>query len=148
MRDTSVGSEKERSNMSLSTSGVEIQESPFPKAINRTIFEKFLNFTPEAKAFVIDRIGAYTEQLIVNAEASAGDLDIVNAKNVRLAVDMQHPSPRNRSRKFAGIFGGIFLGAGLSTLISMLMGGKISDIVLILAFGLGIVGAFLVALDN
>jgi hypothetical protein len=148
MRNTSVGSEKERSNMNLSASGIEIQESPFPKAINRTIFEKFLEFTPEAKAFVTDKVGAYTEQLIVNAEASAADLDIVNTKNVKLALDMQHPLPRSRSRKFAGIFGGIFLGAGLSTLISMLTGGQISDIGLILAFGLGIVGAFLVAFDN
>jgi hypothetical protein len=150
MRDASIESGKEKTEMILSPPSVEAQDSPFPRDINRSTFSKFLRFTPEAKAFLIDKTGAFTEQLILNAVADAEEsgLDIVSAKNVELAIDKHHPIPRSRVRKFAGIFGGVLLGAGISALVSMLMAGHMTEIGSILAFSLSVAGAFLIALDN
>jgi histone H3/H4 len=150
MRDTSIGSEKERPEINLSAPSVEIQDLPFPRYVNRTIFDKFAKFTPEAKAYLEQKLLAYTEQLIMNSEANAKEsgLDNVSAKNVELALTKHHPVTRSRFRRFAGILGGILLGAGLSALISMLMAQQITEIGSILTFALSVPGAFLIALDN
>lgn len=150
MRDTTIESGKEKGEISLAPSGVDLQESPFPRYISRNVFNKFANFTPEAKTFFADKLRAFAEQLIQNSGANAEEqgLDIVSAKNVELALHLQQPPPRSRFRKFAGVFGGILLGAGVSVLLSMLLTEKATMIGSVLAFGLSVVGAFLIALDK
>lgn len=150
MRDPSIESGKEKTGMVLPPPGIEAQESPFPRDIDRGVFSKFLRFTPEAKAYLVDKLRAFAEQLILSSEANAEEngLDIVSAKNVEIVLDRHHPAPRSRFKKFASIFGGILLGAGISALVSMLMARQVTEIGSILAFSLSVVGAFLIALDN
>jgi hypothetical protein len=153
MRDALIESEKEKAQTSLfspGAPGVEIQESPFPKDISRGVFSRFATFTPEAKAYFVDKLRIFTEQLIVNSSANAEEngLDIVSAKNVELALNRYFPAPRSRARKFAAIFGGILLGAGISALVSMLIARQVTEIGAILSFLLSVTGAFLIALDN
>ncbi|HKH44911.1 MAG TPA: hypothetical protein VKM72_09650 [Thermoanaerobaculia bacterium] len=150
MRDTSIESGKERTEITLSPPGAEPEDSPFPKDINRSIFSRFNRFTPEAKAYFVDKLRGITEQLIMNSVANAEEdgLDSVSAINVERALLKNHPAPRSRFRKFAGVFGGILLGAGISALVSMLMTGEVTEIGTTLAFALSVVGAFLIALDN
>jgi histone H3/H4 len=149
MRDTSIEPGKERTQMSVLTPGIEPQESPFPKDIDRSVLARFAKFTPEARAYFVDKLRAFAEQLIINSGASAEEngLDTVSAKNVELALSKFHPAPRSRSRRFASLLGGILLGAGISALVSMLIARQVTEVGSILAFILSIVGTFLIAFD-
>jgi hypothetical protein len=149
MRDTTIDSGKEPTQLILGSPGTE-QESPFPKYIDRNAFSKFIRFTPEAKAFLLEKLRSFTEQLILNSSAHAEEigLDIVSAKNVEITLEKFHPAPPSRFRKFAGIFGGILLGAGISALVSMLLASQVTATGSILAFVLSVIGTFLIALDK
>src|SRR5262245_3266987 len=112
MRDSSIESEKERTELTLLPTGIEVQESPFPRDISRSVFHTFAKFSPEAKSYLVDKLRAVAEQLIINSSANAAEsgLDVVSAKNVEIALSRHYPAPRSRPKKFGALLGGVFLG--------------------------------------
>jgi uncharacterized YccA/Bax inhibitor family protein len=74
--------------------------------------------------------------------------DQVSEANVHTASQIiGTKDEENGLKKLAGIIGGIFLGTGISSLISILQAGKFDRTGIILMAVCGILGAFLVATD-
>jgi hypothetical protein len=72
--------------------------------------------------------------------------DTISAVHVRKASEHIATGSGTRTFKHVGTGGGILLGAGLSTVLSLVAGGHVSVLGLVTASGFSMVGAFLVAI--
>lgn len=73
--------------------------------------------------------------------------DTVSAAHVERASDYLVSSTSRRFFRHLGTIGGILLGASISNILTMTLNGQYSTIGTILSAGLGIVGAFAIALN-
>ncbi len=113
------------------------------------VLAAFHEFSEPAKATTRRWLMEYASTLI-NAAVSARESvygDNVSEANVNEAAYSLNRREDKGYRKLAGIFGGIFLGTGISTLVSIVQAGKFDRNGIILMAVTGIVGAFLIAVD-
>ena len=107
--------------------------------------ESSIAFSSAATSVVKEKASQYMTGIVAESAAVArrDNSDIVSAKHVEIASDNITSHSRGRLYKHIGTWGGIFLGASLSTLTSMILQGFVSvpGVVSIAVFG--IAGAYL-----
>ncbi len=111
----------------------------------------FLDPTPfSSAAFAVLRaiILGFIAELIAESRrvAQRYRADTVSAAHVERAGEYLVTSSTRRLFRHLGTVGGILLGAGLSTLLSMATSETFARLPTLLAMSIGVVGAFLVAL--
>jgi len=112
---------------------------------------EFVNSSPFSNAaFAVLRaiISSFIAELIAESRrvAQRYQADTVSAAHVERAGEYLVTSSTRRLFRHLGTVGGILLGAGLSTLLSMATAETFARLPTLLAVSVGIVGAFLVAL--
>jgi hypothetical protein len=105
-------------------------------------------FSSAAFAVLQERVEDYIADLIEEAAKTSKRCrsDTISAAHVEQAASYLTLSTRNRIFRHVGTIGGILFGAGLSTILALLVAGPISPRGLLVASGCSIVGAFLVAM--
>lgn len=95
------------------------------------------------------RVGEYTVQLVSESikVSQRHRSDTVSINDVDRASQYLFSSSSNKLFRNIGTIGGIFLGAGLSTMLSMVVENKYSTTPVILAVILILLGTFMVALQ-
>ncbi len=108
---------------------------------------KFQEFSEPAKASTLQWALGYTRKLIHASSAAkeSVDGDNVSEANVNEAAYGLNKREEKGFKKLAGILGGIFLGAGISNLFTVIQVGKFDRNGIIIMAASGILGAFLVA---
>jgi hypothetical protein len=112
-------------------------------------FAKFREFSEPAQSTVRRWVISYMSKLI-DASFTAKqnvDGDNVSEANVNEAAYSLNRKEGKRLTKVAGIVGGLFVGTGLSTLVSVIQAGKFDRNGTIVIGVTGILGSFLIALD-
>jgi hypothetical protein len=110
---------------------------------------KFHEFSEPAQATTWRWVRDYADKLIEAAFIAKQNVngDNVSEANVYEAAYSLNKKERRGFAKLAGIFGGIFLGTGVSTLVSVIRDNKFDRNGIILSAVSGILGAFLIAID-
>lgn len=105
-------------------------------------------FSPNAFATLREKINRYIIQLIDESlkVAKRYRSDTISAAHVDRAAEYLVSDTSRRFFRHLGTVGGIFLGAALSNLLSMATLGSYSGTGVAVTTGLGIIGAFLIAL--
>lgn len=104
--------------------------------------------TNEAFDVLVRSISSYARDLIDISlrVAVRGDADNVSAKHVERAATSLSVSTSQQRRQHVGTLGGILLGAGLSSLVSMIHSGDVSlPIVVLTCVLIGVGGAMVAA---
>jgi hypothetical protein len=126
-------------------------EPAFLKEIGRTWADVYRrSFSSEAQLVLVDKVRAHIEQLIARSStfAQQAQSDNVSASNVERASDSMGTHVRGKLNKISVVFGGVLLGAGLSSFVSILLSPpQASPTALIVTFTLCAAGSFLVGLD-
>lgn len=106
-------------------------------------------FTPQAFNRLQERIGEYSVQLITESVkvARRRGSETVSTQNVDHASQYLVSSSGSKLYRSIGTLGGIFLGAGLSTFLAMIVAGAFTTTAVLLALSLTMVGMFMVALQ-
>lgn len=96
------------------------------------------------KAKISQYIGELTTEAIKVSKRHQADT--VSAAHVERASDYLVSSTTRRFFRHLGTVGGILLGASLSNILAMTVSGQYSTLGTLVSAGLGIIGAFLIAL--
>jgi len=105
-------------------------------------------FSPSAFSELKERISEYIVQLVSEAIkiSKRHKADTVSAAHVERASEYLVTSTSRRFFRHLGTVGGILLGASLSNILAMTVAGRYSTLGTLVSAGLGIIGAFLIAL--
>jgi formate-dependent nitrite reductase membrane component NrfD len=105
-------------------------------------------FSPNAYSVLRSKIAEHIAELIRESikVSKRHQSDTVSAAHVERASEYLVSSSARRLFRHVGTLGGIFLGAGISTMLTMTVAGQYSSLGVLLSAGLGIVGAFMIAL--
>jgi len=106
-------------------------------------------FSPKAFERLKEKISEYSAQLITKSikVARRRESETVSTKNVEQASQYLVSSTGSKLYRNIGTLGGILLGAGLSTFLSMVVAGVFTTSVVLIALSLTLVGMFMVALQ-
>ena len=105
-------------------------------------------FSPSAFAALKEKIAEYIVNLVTESIkiSRRHQADTVSANHVQRATEYLVSVTSRRFFRHLGTVGGILLGASLSNILSMAGTGSYTSIGVVLSAGLGITGAFLIAL--
>ena len=105
-------------------------------------------FSPSAFSVLKEKISEHIAQLVSEAIkiSKRHQADTVSAAHVERASEYLVTSTSKRFFRHLGTVGGIFLGASLSNILAMTVADQYSTIGTLVSAGLGIIGAFLIAL--
>lgn len=105
-------------------------------------------YSPRAFTVLNQHVESYISELIEESAkiARRHQADAISAAHVEQAASYLVSSARNRVVRHLGTVGGILLGAGLSTILSLVTSQSISPTGFMVASGFSIIGAFLVAI--
>ena len=105
-------------------------------------------FSPPAFTTLKTKVGEYVTSLVTESVkvSQRHQADTVSAAHVERASEYLVTNTSRRVYRHLGTIGGVLLGAALSNLLAMSLAGQYTGGGTILSAGLGIVGAFMVAL--
>jgi len=105
-------------------------------------------YSKPAFAVLRDKISQYIAELVTESTrvAKRHKADTISAAHVNQASDYLIASSSRKFFRHLGTVGGILLGAALGNTLSMVSGGKFESVNVTVTLGLGIVGAFLMAI--
>jgi hypothetical protein len=105
-------------------------------------------FSPAAFRLLKEKVGQHLHELVTESiKVSRGyQADTVSAAYVERASEYLVTSTNGRPVRHIGTVGGILLGAGLSTLLTMTIAGQFTKGGTLLSVVIGVIGAFMVAL--
>ncbi len=105
-------------------------------------------FSPNAFSVLRSKIAEYIADLIRESikVSKRHQSDTVSAAHVERASEYLVSSTARKLFRHVGTVGGIFLGAGISNMLTMTVAGQYSPLGILVSAGLGIVGAFMIAL--
>lgn len=105
-------------------------------------------FSPSAFSVLKEKISEHIAQLVSEAIkiSKRHQADTVSAAHVERASEYLVTSTSRRFFRHLGTVGGIFLGASLSNILAMTVADQYSTMGTLVSVGLGIIGAFLIAL--
>ena len=105
-------------------------------------------FSPSAFAALKEKIAEYVVNLVTESIkiSRRHQADTVSANHVQRATEYLVSVTSRRFFRHLGTVGGILLGASLSNILSMAGAGSYTSIGVVSSAGLGITGAFLIAL--
>jgi hypothetical protein len=120
---------------------------PMAKQMDSETLARFHQFSEPAKATARQWVLVYARKLIhASFTAKEGvDGDNVSEANVNEAAYSLNGKQEKGFKRLAGIVGGIFLGNGLSSLVTVIQSGRFDRNGIIFMAVSGILGAFLVA---
>jgi histone H3/H4 len=106
-------------------------------------------FSPNAFECLKEKISEYSAQLVTESVkvARRRESETVSTKNVEQASQYLVSSSGSKFYRNIGTLGGILLGAGLSTFLSMVTAGVFTTTAVLIALTLTVVGMFMVALQ-
>jgi histone H3/H4 len=106
-------------------------------------------FSPKAFERLKEKVGEYAAQLVTESVrvARRRESDTVSTKNVEQASQYLVSSTGSKFYRNIGTLGGILLGAGLSTFLSMVAVGLFTTTAVLVALTLTVFGMFMVALQ-
>lgn len=122
---------------------------PVARQMDSETVAKFLEFSDPAKATTRQLVLDYASKLIHAASTAKENVDgdNVSEANVLEAAYGLNRREGKGLKKLAGILGGLLLGTGLSTLVSVIQAEKFDRSGIILTAVTGVLGAFLIAVD-
>jgi histone H3/H4 len=105
-------------------------------------------FSPSAFSVLKEKISEYIVQLVSESIkiSKRHQADTVSATHVERASEYLVSSTSRRFFRHLGTVGGILLGASLSNILSITVSGQYSAAGILVSAGLGIIGAFMIAL--
>jgi hypothetical protein len=105
-------------------------------------------FSPHAFSVLKWKISEYISDLVNESikVSKRYQADTVSAAHVERASEYLVSSTSRRLFRHLGTMGGIFLGAALSNILAMTVAGQYSALSTLISIGLGIIGAFMIAL--
>lgn len=108
-----------------------------------------LPFSSSAFELLKAKIGEYISMLVAESSkvSKRYKADSISAVNVERASEYLLTSSSRRFFRHLGTVGGILLGASLSNFLSMATTNQYATMGILVSAGLGIVGAFLIALN-
>lgn len=105
-------------------------------------------FSPSAFSVLKEKISEYIVQLVSESikVSKRHQADTASAAHVERASEYLVSSTSRRFFRHLGTVGGILLGASLSNILLMTVAGQYSTVGTLVSAGLGIIGAFMIAL--
>lgn len=105
-------------------------------------------FSPSAFTILKANISAYVKELINESikVSKRHRADTVSAAHVERAAEYLVSSTYRKFYRHLGTVGGIILGAALSNIVSMTLTNQYTELGTIISAGMGIAGAFMIAL--